>query len=96
MAAIDDLKAKVTRLRYQLREAEAAYNAALVAESQYKIGDRYERTDRRAGVQRGEITNIKVPYGYPRPVLTLFKKDGTLGVRTSSMWQSGWKLIPKE
>jgi hypothetical protein len=81
MSTIDDLKAKVDRLRDQLRDAQKSYNDARIAEYPIKPGQVFIN---KKG-QRGQVINLEVHYGRITPILGLFNKDGTLGARESVM-----------
>jgi hypothetical protein len=91
MSTIDDLRNKVARLRDQLKDAEQKLHAALIAEHPVKVGQQFVN-DRG---QIGEVTKLAIRYGEPTPILTLLKKDGQLGERTSdlSSWRR-WKPRP--
>lgn len=91
MSALDDLKAKVTRLRDQLKEAESAYDAALVAASPFRVGQVYANSKGR----RGTVCRIDANrYSHNAvPVFQLHRKDGSLGVKRTPMYSwHGWKL----
>src|ERR1044072_2450906 len=94
MSALDDLANKVARLRDQLKDAEEKYRNALIEDSPYRVGQISKSRDGR----RGKIANIKVDIsprgGTLRPILALYKKDGSLGSRTIDLWlreYEGWE-----
>jgi hypothetical protein len=92
MTAIDDLKNKVTRLRDELQDAETKLINAVRETAPFKVGDVWVDNRRR----QGKITRILVSYNFkPEAHLTLYKKDGSLGVREIPAFSwDGWKPLP--
>lgn len=85
MSAIDDLRAKVTRLESQLHDARKSYNAVLIEEYPIKPGMIY--TNKKG--QRAQVHRVVMRYSGPCPIFRYFKKDGTLGNRESGYYFSG-------
>jgi hypothetical protein len=90
MSTVEDLGNKVKRLKDQLREAQASYDAARIAEYPVKIGQIYKN---RKG-QRGQVTKIYVRYDTVCALISFFKVDGTVGLRSKEMhdWDK-WELV---
>lgn len=95
MSAIDDLRRERDSLRARLRDAEQKYHAALIANSEYAIGQRYR--DKKGRV--GEVVKLRVS-SYDDAIgddievsVALVRKDGTLSA-TTIMWSwHGWELV---
>ena len=97
MTTIDDLEAKVRSLEEQLREAQSKRDAALIVQSPIKIGDRFSSVNNSGKTIRGEVTEIVVRYGLVKSILTVYKADGSLGLRKFAVesWR-GWTPDAKE
>lgn len=83
MSTIDDLKAKVTRLRDQLAAAQAAYDNARIAEHPIQPGQIF--VDRKG--RRGQVSRLAVTYDEVQPMIRFLKNDGTPGLREKAMYR---------
>ena len=82
----EELKAKISEVQKDIN---------LTKVSIYKLQTRLDVGMKvKIGDDTGEITDFHVDYGDPTPVMTLYKKDGTLGLRTRKLYS--WDLIKLE
>jgi hypothetical protein len=87
MSDIATLEQRVEVAQAELNTARAALNKALIAAHPTKVGDIL--IDKKG--RRGQVDAVHISYGCPRPMVRLFKKDGSLGKRVTTVYSwDGW------
>ena len=79
---IDEKKLR-EQLGNNLKEQRHLRQAIWVRDNQMDIGD-----DVNIGGKKGQISKLDAKYSSVQPIVTLYKKDGTLGKRETRVWSS--------
>jgi len=98
MKTLEQLNAEETQLEARLREVRKEIVELKINDLKLKlgvsIGDKIQFTQGRNTVI-GVLTSFENYYSSIYPIVTLYKKDGTLGLRTTRIWQSERQFIKK-
>lgn len=91
MSAIDDLEAKVARLKAQLNEAQTSLERAIIEAATLKVGDVVvDMADRDRGLMR--VVRIGVRYGRRLEVWGVpKKKNGDWSLAERRVWE--WRKL---
>lgn len=99
MKTIEQLIAEEKQFEAQLREIRKEIVELKINDLKFKlgvsVGDKIQFTQGRNIIIIGVLTSFENSYGSIYPIVTLYKKDGTLGLRTTRIWQSEQQSIKK-
>lgn len=93
MNDLNTLSNEVTRLERELKDAKSRLTTAKIESSGIRVGDVFRRTKYNGKMEMGQVIRFGARFGArfdaPLPVMRLFKADGTLGIRETSLYSWG-------